>query len=129
MQNLDVRYFVDEEKKIVVCKIECCCHELIIDMARKGWPGDEALLLNHCYTGKAKCSSEDTFDVELGKKIAFKRAIAKLNVAKKRTLTRFISEFAKVQAKLEKDAKALADKYETTATRQEESIAHMLKEV
>lgn len=129
MKRFEETYFVDETKKVVVCKISCCCYDLMEDLGRKNWPGDSKLLLNHSYTGKARCSAEDTFDVELGKKIAFKRAVAKLNEAKRKTLTRFTSEFVKIAEDLQKDTKSLTDKYSKTVSRQEESIAHMLKEV
>ena len=126
MRNVIERYFVDEEKKVVVCKLEMCAEELICDMCHKNWPGDVNLLINDTYTGKAKCSSDDTFDVELGKKIAFKRAVAKLNTAKRKTLARFVANFTKIQKDLERDSASLIAKYENTANRQVESIAHML---
>ena len=47
------------------------------------------------YTGKAKCSPEDKFDIELGKKISLTRAWLKYNVSRAKCLqeeAKFISK-------------------------------------
>ena len=60
------KFFVNEDKKAVVCLITITRH--------KGLP-------NQTFIGKAKCSPSDTFDVEKGKDIAYVRALLKLKKA------------------------------------------------
>lgn len=56
-----IKTYVNEEKKIVVTSI--------YDFNKK-------------YTGKAKCSDEDKFDLNIGKQISLKRAWIKYDEAK-----------------------------------------------
>lgn len=122
------RYFIDEEKKVVVCKLEDCSHSLICDMCDKGWPGHPAMLIEDEFTGKAQCSSEDTFDMELGKRIAYRRAIVKLCKAKKRALLDFVEANKKFIEDITKDANKLISKYEGTIDRKDQCIARILDE-
>jgi len=59
----ETKYFVNPEKKTVVCIITV---------------QDDYFREIHCFEGKAKCSPEDTFDEETGRKIAQKRAYIKM---------------------------------------------------
>lgn len=122
------RFFIDEEKKIVICKLENCHDSVICDMCRKGYPGHEKMLIDYEFTGKAKCSPEDTFDVEVGKKIAYKRAIAKMAKAQKRVLTDFVEGNKKFVEELARDSAKLINKYDATISRKDQEIAYILGE-
>lgn len=111
------RYFINEEKKVVVCKLENCNAELICDMCHKGYPGHDAMLIEDEFIGKAKCSPEDIFDVEIGKKIAYDRAVAKMCKAKKRALIYFVNGNKKFIEELEKDSNKLISRYDATIDR------------
>lgn len=110
--NFTEKYFINEEKKVVVCKIEDCSCSLVCDMCHMNWPSHEDLFIADEFIGKAKCSPEDTFDIEIGKQIAYKRAVAKLFKAKERTLIAFIEEHKKMFDQLKKDSNKLIRKYE-----------------
>ena len=92
----NLSFFVDEEKRIVVCKLEVdqyvVCRRIhkytnniiIANRANYRIPG--------IFYGKAKCAPEDTFDVEVGKKIALDRAKKKRRVAINKVLNQFIQD-------------------------------------
>lgn len=122
------RYFINEEKKVVVCKLEDCCDALLYDMYHKGWPGHEGLIIDDVFIGKAWCSPDDTFDAEIGKKIAYKRAVVKLFKAKKRTLAAFIDDNKKSVEDLIKDTNKLINNYNSTISRKENDISKIVEE-
>lgn len=126
--NFEVRYFVDTEKKVVVCKLENCSNALICDMCHKGWPGDADFLIKDSFIGKAKCSSEDVFDENIGKKIAYKRAIAKVFEAKRKVLKAFVTDYKRVTDELVKDTSKLIAKYENIVNRKDQDIEKILEE-
>lgn len=126
--NYNIRYFINEEKKTVVCKLEDCGHTLICDMCHKGWPGHEAMIINDTFIGKAQCSLDDTFDVEIGKQIAYSRAVAKLFKAKRKALARFIEGNKKFIEDLSNDADKLISKYEGIINRKDKDIERILGE-
>ena len=75
----ELQYIINEEKRTVTCIAWDCENDLIEHLLKKSSDSFtldiliqncEKLLLNHKYVGTAKCSPEDTFDVEIGKKIA-----------------------------------------------------------
>lgn len=84
----DCRFFVDEEKRTVACSIENTRHmfrnyiedELKMDFfINYASPKVlNALRMPPRFTGIAHCSLDDTWNVETGKLIAFKRAKEKL---------------------------------------------------
>ena len=87
----DIVYYIDEEKRTVVAKYYPTDLSELLNL--KGiynlivgdilTPND--VVVKNCYEGKAKCSTEDTFDAKRGKDIARIRAITsyKLDVATK----------------------------------------------
>lgn len=89
MKNLDIRYFVDENAKVVVCVIYA--HQADVfrefeDILRKVehlplW-GTHSMFNPTKFVGKAKCHPEDVFDAEKGKELARARALKKYNMAK-----------------------------------------------
>ncbi len=80
-----VKTYIDEDKKVVVTKIKV-----------RDFCFDDFFMEERTYTGKAKCSPEDTFDVELGKKISLARAWMKYDVAK-------LKELQEINTMLNKD--------------------------
>lgn len=68
--NCDQHFFVNAEKRIVVCKLIGCLTGPERD--RWNYPSFNCAILTA--TGKAVCSSNDTFDVNVGKKIALAKA-------------------------------------------------------
>lgn len=75
----ELQYIINEEKRTVTCIAWDCENDLIEHLLKKSSDSFtldtlvhnyETLLLKHKYVGTAKCSPEDTFDVEIGKKIA-----------------------------------------------------------
>ena len=122
------RYFVNEEKKTVVCKLENCSGSLICDMSKKGWPGHPAMIIDDEFTGKSRCSAEDVFDVEIGKRIAYKRALAKVCKAKRRALLNFIEGQIKFAEDIARDAHKLISKYEATIEKKDRDITRILGE-
>lgn len=126
--SFKVRYFVNTEKRIVVCKLYECAHELCCDMCHKGWPLHDALIINDEFVGKAKCSPDDNFDIEKGKELAYKRALIKLCKAKAKTLIAFLQANQKSVADLSNTVNKLCNKYDGTITKKESDIANMFGE-
>lgn len=91
MVQYDTTYYVNKEKRTVVCKINDCMYNLCDEVEGKGMPPHEYLLLKDSYIGKAVCSVDDTFDEEFGKKLAFNRAVVKLNADKVKVIDDFIN--------------------------------------
>lgn len=128
MERYDVEYFINEEKKTVICKLTNCYNSLQCDMCKAGWDFHPDLFLNDSYIGKAKCSDEDTFDVEFGKKLAYQRAVVKLNTAKTKVLRRFEQNYKDFMVMLLKDINRLSDKYNKIVSSKEEAMKNMFVE-
>lgn len=118
----EIEYFVNEEKKIVVCKLTGCMASLQCDMCKLGWPHHPDLFINDTFIGKARCSEDDTFDAETGKYIAYKRAVAKLNAAKARTIKRFKKDQEKCVSALFDTLDKISNKCERIIAAKESEI-------
>ena len=118
----EIEYFVNEEKKVVVCKISNCMASLQCDMCKLGWPHHPDLFINDTFVGKARCSEDDTFDVETGKYIAYKRAVAKLNTAKLKVVKRFRKNQERGINELFKSLDKISGKYERIIAAKESEI-------
>ena len=90
-----VNYFINEKKKVIVCKVEPYVVEEQFSFftTRKGLDYKQSMAksffemcgeTNTSFVGKAVCMAEDEFNVELGKKIAYDKAMLKLFDAKKK---------------------------------------------
>lgn len=94
----NVTYYINEEAGVVVAKIECMHREPDEIVESISWKlrrsdsrmegintylaGDNSRYeLRPYYTGVAKCSPDDTFDIEVGKRIALARAQIKYHEA------------------------------------------------
>ena len=130
--NYSVKYYIDKEKKVVVCKLTGCEENLMSDIYQDiyqtGYQHHSYFLLNDSYVGKAKCSENDTFDIEFGKKLAYQRAVVKLNTAKVKILKRFEKEQVKYFNQLLDDMHKTSDKCERIIASKETTIKGMLAE-
>ncbi len=124
----DVDYYVNEEKKVVVAKMTGCFNGLACDMCRKGYPAVPSFEIADAFIGKAKCSPDDTFDVETGKKIAFKRAYKKYVVAKKKAITAFLEENNKLVNELNDTVQKLIDSYDRADAHRTAEIKALITE-
>ena len=92
MNNNDVQYYINEEKRTVVAIIKCDINlpNKIFDRVFVNYQGDvknspvangyccyNDFCINKRFVGIAKCSPNDTFNVEFGKKLALQRAKVK----------------------------------------------------
>lgn len=118
-------YYVNKEKGIVVCKLTDCWCGLACDMHKKGWPVHPDFEIADEFVGKAKCSTDDTFDIEKGKKIAFKRAYAKFVTAKGKALRKFKTENDRAAARLNATIDKLLATYDVTIGRKESEIQYI----
>lgn len=95
-----IHYFINAEKKTIVCKIEpyptvphfCECKLGFGQQINRDFVEycvDEGL----SFVGKAICTEPDVFDVEFGKKIAYDKAIMKLFDVKAKFFNEAINEF------------------------------------
>lgn len=86
-----VTYYINKDKKVVVCKIEP--YSDYESFCSKPRSNDESYNyksvfmksffdfcgdMNISFTGKAECCGDDIFDVEFGKKLAYDKAMIKL---------------------------------------------------
>ena len=86
---IDVEYFINEEKKVVVCKLNPGASRFNpkYDSETHSKSNISRLFYKECaavqrtFVGKSKCIEPDVFDPEVGKKIAYDRAMIKLIVA------------------------------------------------
>lgn len=94
-----VSFFVDKEKNIVICKLETqqwVAEDRIMKYAKYAEPRDCSwYAIPAVYYGRAKCAPEDTFDVEVGKKIALDKAKAKRRKAINKALELYKQDLLK----------------------------------
>lgn len=84
IKKVNCRFYVDEEKKVVVCVIpntQYTVHNFLKDLPQFGYWGifflesdNKIIKMPNSFIGKAVCSEQDEFDVEKGKKLAYLRA-------------------------------------------------------
>lgn len=100
MDKTRVKYVVLPEKRIVKAIIEHCEYDAINMINERFIPtvvdglwvmahnskNNEKFLMRDTYVGVARCHSEDTFDVEKGKAIAYEKLCDKYHAALNRHL-------------------------------------------
>ena len=96
----DVEYLVFEKSGIIVCKIWNCMN-IAVNKIRKHKSLQiterfSRYLINNVYVGMAKCSPEDEFDLEYGKRLALNRAKDKRNRAVSRAIGRYVNDMKRV---------------------------------
>lgn len=124
----DVDYYVNKEKKVVVAKMTGCSNGLACDMLRKGYSPIPSFEITDAFIGKAKCSPDDTFNEEIGKKIAFKRAYKKYVMAKKKAVAAFLADTNKLVDELNDTVKNLMDSYDRADAHHTEEIKALITE-
>lgn len=127
--DLDVEYFINEEKKVVVAKIFGCYNGLYCDLCNAGYPDvniDYLEDMDDAVVGKATCSPDDVFDVEIGKKIAFKRAYMKYTRQKIRALNNYMKGFNEFIKEFTEDTNKLLDNYSNAIVRREKEIQTLI---
>jgi hypothetical protein len=96
-----VIYYINEKKKIIVCKIHPWCIPSEDLFEYDGLNYTESLnksfyeMCMECgisFIGKATCMEVDRFDAEIGKKIAYDKAMVKLLNEKKKYILEDIKE-------------------------------------
>lgn len=94
----NVNYFINEKKKTIICKVEPYIkivknEPFSMFMKRKSLDYKQSMARSFfelcgeastSFVGKAVCMTEDEFNIELGKKIAYDKAMLKLFGAKKK---------------------------------------------
>lgn len=112
----DVNYYINEEKRVVVCKVEpyAATSHFPWEIG-KGLDYKQSMAksffemcgeTNTTFVGKAICMEEDTFDVEFGKKLAYDKAMFKLFDAKKKF---FMESIKDLESYIAADKELIAD--------------------
>lgn len=114
---METKYFVNEEKHTVVCKITGIVEAVAKDLDKKNicappWVFNE--LPDECI-GKSVCSPEDVeaglYSEEKGRIIAYKRAADKAKSIQFRFMNRIMRDCQEDHEKVMKGMEVLADKY------------------
>ena len=123
MRN-ELQYVINEEKRTVTCIAWDCTDDLIKHLLKKSFDGFSLdalirnygmLLLNHKYVGTAKCSPEDTFDVEIGKKISRSKMREKYTRDKLKRIDNFLDMLTPLKELCEDSYDAIMNSYDKNA--------------
>lgn len=123
MRN-ELQYVINEEKKTVTCIAWECENDLIEYFLKKSSDSFtldtlvqnyEKLLLSPKYVGTAKCSPEDTFDVEIGKKIARAKMREKYTFDKLKVIDNFEDRMFSLCRLFDDSFDAVMDSYDRNA--------------
>lgn len=113
--NSNITYYIDEKKKIVVCKLSDCKYDVYNLVTKKLRDYDKFIydvvcmegnenFLNDTYVAKSKCIDGDTWDVEKGKRIALCKVLKKYHIAKNKKLSKIAEKLYDVSNDLQKKA-------------------------
>lgn len=116
----DAQYIVNEEEGVVVCIIHNCAVDAIatVDEAADIFSGfccmPPTFYMNDQYKGVARCMPEDTFDVEYGKKLAYRKAYTKYSAALEKKVNYIVNShltyLGEVQSNLDKAVSKASNK-------------------
>ena len=105
--DVDIKYVVNKENGLVICVLEKCSR--IPEKRIKRYMGKRFKVPNYdrykirdTYRGVARCASDDTFDEEVGKKIALKKAKEKRARAINRAMNTFMKDIDKIRIDIER---------------------------
>ena len=116
--NSKITYYIDENKRTIVCKLEGCRDD-VIDWAAQHNPmfyafefltNADKYTINDTYKAKSTCHVEDTWDVEKGKRIALCKVLKKYYEAKDRVLDKIAKDFFDGYSKFSKKSKSFGAK-------------------
>lgn len=106
-KGLDVKYYTDKDAGVTVCIISVDPFKTADRINRyvlaNGLSASCLTKIPEHFRGKAKCSPQDEFNEEAGKKIAFDRAFRKYAKANNRLVRDFVKRLS--------DTAELLDKY------------------
>jgi len=94
-------YYIDKDKKVIVCKITNCSFD-VINLIRKLEKNKylffsekelDMYYINDSYVGKVECKSGDIYDEKYGKKLAKEIMLKKYHAAKDKALLRYINNY------------------------------------
>ena len=105
--NNDITYVINENEGVITCVLENCKN---IPIKRiKKYMGTKFSVkekdryrIKDTYSGVARCSAEDTFDIEVGKKIALTKAKEKRARAINKALYTFTKDIGRVKVDTKK---------------------------
>ena len=127
MNNFNVKYYTNEAKRVVVAVIEETAYDLIQECEERGHC-EVTLYIPNSFSGKATCSVGDKFDVEKGKKIAFKRAYKKYVQAKRAAMKEMTRYLERRHNDYMKFANELIQKYDVAIERRTAEIEALIAE-
>lgn len=99
----DVEYFVIKNKGVVVCKLHNCetiAADRIIKYTGMKIKNPYKYFIDNIFVGVAKCSPDDTFNEEYGKKLALTKAKASRGKAVNNMIKCFIEDKEKLLNRL-----------------------------
>lgn len=131
------KYIINEEKGIVVCIISDCeenAIELIDEQfgythAFNNIPIPVKYILNNNYKGVAKCADGDTFDVEYGRKLAYKKAYLKYVTALNKKVNHFVNDYKKHTTQMITNLDKITNKTNNRVNKAIETYNKVLEEV
>lgn len=103
--EFNVEYIVKEEQGVVICIISGCEFDAV-ELVDKhtdlfGHPCvPDKFAISDKYKGVARCTADDTFDVEYGKKLAFKKAYLKYTKALEKKVRFIVDDYKKYSEKV-----------------------------
>lgn len=134
----DCKFYVDEEKRVVVCVIpdtKKMLRDFIDDHFRflnfdvgmgLGWDGIRKFNMPTSFMGKAVCSPDDEWDEELGRRIAFARAKDKCYKSFFRRANALVQMIDLYLGRMMDQFNAFGDKCAANRERLDASIEHYL---
>ena len=89
--NSKISYVIDYTNRVITAQMVDVEYEITTEIANKNLPleNGKKYLLKQRYTGKAKCSPEDLFDVEYGKNLARARMLTKFYADKQKLVLEY----------------------------------------
>lgn len=109
---MKIKYFVNEEKGTVFCKMENCFKDTINILEKDGiYKRDiRDSFMQNTYAGKAKLSPEDEWDEETGKRVARNKMLLKYYTKKRKLLDKAYQELLSQIKKLSERQQYCLDK-------------------
>ena len=95
-----INYVINKEKRTIVAIMTDCEYDILDSLIKAGLYslydyGDKVkkAMIPNVFRGKAKCSPEDEWDEEAGKKIARERMLAKYYLHKAKKFKQILADF------------------------------------
>lgn len=116
--NSKITYYIDENKRTIVCKLEGCRDDVIDWAAQHNSmfytfafvTNADKYTIDNTYKAKATCHVKDTWDVDKGKRIALCKVLKKYYEAKDRVLDKIAKDFFDGYSKFSKKSQSFETK-------------------